>query len=367
MHEGSLRRLIAVLAFALPLSAASIAAADEPSWDALVRAAAAEGEVDVHGGPGKLYEAALTEGFRAAYPAIKVSFSGSSGRDAIPQILREREAGVYNWDVYVGGTPSILQALKPAGAFAPLRPALILPEVLDDKAWYRGLDGAWMDKEKTYVLGFDTTVSAIMIVNWDFVPKAALTSYQDLLKPEFSGKIVWDDPRLPGQGVASAQTFLINFGSDFLRRLFAEQKIAYISNPRQNAEWVVRGRYPIGIATAVEELTPFQQQGLGKNIASFTGGLAKPTVGPGFGTVSLMDRAPHPNAAKLYINWLLSKAGQTDWAKTTHNSRRLDVPHAAPELFPQPGVTYVDDQNEENIPSRDEATKLAKQFIPTSP
>ncbi len=367
MHEGSLRRLIAVLAFALPLSAASIAAADEPSWDALVKAATAEGEVDVHGGPGKLYEAALTEGFRAAYPEIKVSFSGSSGRDAIPQILREREAGVYNWDVYVGGTPSILQALKPAGAFAPLRPALILPEVLDDKAWYRGLDGAWMDKEKTYVLGFDTTVSAIMVVNWDFVPKAALTSYQDLLKPEFSGKIVWDDPRLPGQGVASAQTFLINFGSDFLRRLFAEQKIAYISNPRQNAEWVVRGRYPIGIATAVEELTPFQQQGLGKNIASFTGGLAKPTVGPGFGTVSLMDRAPHPNAAKLYINWLLSKAGQTDWAKTTHNSRRLDVPHAAPELFPQPGVTYVDDQNEENIPSRDEATKLAKQFIPTSP
>jgi ABC-type Fe3+ transport system substrate-binding protein len=339
----------------------------EPAWDALVAAANAEGEVDVHGGPGKLYGEVLTEGFRRAYPQIKINFTGLSGRDAIPKILREREAGLYNWDVYVGGTPSILQALKPAGAFAPLRPALLLPEVLDDKGWYGGLYGAWMDNEKTFVLGFEATVSAVMVVNWDVVAKDSLRSYQDLLEPQFSGKIVWDDPRLPGQGVASAQTLLLNFGPDFLKRLYAEQKIVYTANPRQNAEWVVRGQYPIGIATAFEELAPFQQQGLGKNIAAFAGPLDKPTVGPGFGTVSLMDHAPHPNAAKLYINWLLSKAGQTDWGRTGHNSRRLDVPHAQPDLFPADGVLYVDDQNEANIPSREMAAALAKQFIPAAP
>ena len=337
-----------------------------PDWDALVKAANAEGEVDVHGGPGKLYEEVMTEGFRRAYPQIKMNFSGSSGRDAIPKILREREAGLYNWDVYVGGTPSILQALKPAGAFAPLRPALVLPEVLDDKDWYAGLDGAWMDKEKTYVLGFEATVSAVMMVNWDIVAKDQLQTYQDLLKPQFAGKIVWDDPRLPGQGVASAQTLLINFGPDYLKRLYAGQKIVYTANPRQNAEWVVRGQYPIGIATAFEELAPFQQQGLGTAIAGFAAPLDHPTVGPGFGTVSLMDHAPHPNAARLYINWLLSKAGQTDWGKTGHDSRRLDVPHPAPDLFPVAGGSYVDDQNEENIPSRDQAAALAKEFIPTA-
>ena len=57
--------------------------------------------------------------------------------------------------------------------------------------------------------------------------------------------------------------------------------------------------------------------------------------------MSLMDHAPHPNAAKVYINWLLSKAGQADWVKTGHNSRRLDVPHARPELFPLPGIPYI--------------------------
>jgi iron(III) transport system substrate-binding protein len=348
----------------LALGRAALAATD---WDVVVKAAIAEGEVDVHGGPGKLYSEVLTEGFQHAYPQITINFTGLSGRDAIPKIMREREAGLYNWDVYVGGTSSILQALMPAGAFVPLRPALLLPEVVDDKGWYGGLDGAWMDKAKTYVLGFEATISALVVVNRDFVPRDQLTSYQDLLKPQFAGRIVWDDPRLPGQGVAAAQTILINFGADFLKRLYAEQKIVYTSNPRQNAEWVVRGRYPIGIATAIEELDPFREQGLGKNIVPFEAPLDKPTVGPGFGTVSLMDRAPHPNAAKLYINWLLSKAGQTDWGKTGHNSRRLDVPHAQPQMFPRPGIAYVDDQNEENIASREQAAALAKQYIPPAP
>ncbi|HXQ50600.1 MAG TPA: ABC transporter substrate-binding protein [Stellaceae bacterium] len=355
----------AVLAAAL-LVCAFAAGAAEPSWNDIVAAANGEGLVLVHGGPGKLYSEVMTEGFRAAYPGIKIDFNGASGRDAIPKIMREREAGIYNLDVYVGGTPSILQALLPAGAFAPLRPALVAPEVQDDKAWYGGLFGAWMDKAGAHVLGFEATVSAVLVVNWDFVSHDDLKTYDDLMKPQFAGKIVWDDPRLPGQGVASAQTLLINFGADYLKRLYAGQKIVYVANPRQNAEWVVRGQYPIGIATAFEELAPFQQQGLGKAIAVFDAKLEHPTVGPGFGTVSLMDKAPHPNAAKVYINWLLSRAGQTDWGKTGHNSRRLDVPHARPELFPVPGTRYVDDQNEENIPSREEAAGLAKQLIPIS-
>src|SRR5215469_8074087 len=143
------------IAFALTvLLAATIDRAAAADWDDLVKAANAEGEVDVHGGPGKLYEQVLTQGFRKAFPQVKMVFSGSSGRDAVPQITRERAAGVYHWDVYVGGTPSILQTLMPAGAFVPLRPAFLLPEITDDKAWFGGLDLGWMDSGKRYVLGF---------------------------------------------------------------------------------------------------------------------------------------------------------------------------------------------------------------------
>ncbi len=366
--KGMKRSLSATAVIAVALtSALGAVSASASQWDEIVAAANTEGEVEVHGGPGKVYEEVLTEGFRRAYPQIKIIFSGLSGRDAIPQIMREREAGIYNWDVYVGGTSSILQSLKPIGAFAPLRPALVLPEVLDDKAWFGGLDSGWIDKDRTYILGFEATVTPVMYVNWDFVAHDDLKTYDDLLKPQFAGKIVWDDPRLPGEGVATAQKLFLNFGADFLRRLFAGQKIVYITNTRQHAEWVVNGEYPIGIGTSVDEIESFQAQGLGKKIAPFDASLPHPTVEYGYGTVSLLDRAPHPNAAKVYINWLMSKAAQTDWGKTGHNSRRLDVPHVVPEQFPVAGVTYIASQSEANLSSREAASALAKQFIPAQP
>ncbi|HXQ49625.1 MAG TPA: extracellular solute-binding protein [Stellaceae bacterium] len=352
---------------AISLVAWASAASADPAWDALVAAAQKEGEVDVHGGPGKLYEEALTQGFARDFPAIKINYFGASGRDTIPKIMREREAGIYSWDVYVGGTTSTVETLKPAGAFQPLLPALVLPEVLDDTLWLDGLGGEWMDKERKFVLGFEVSVTPTMVVNWDFVARGDLKSYDDLLKPPLAGKIVWDDPRRPGQGVDVAQRFLLNFGEGFLERLFAQQKIVYSGNTRQTAEWVVRGTYPIGIGTGFEQVKPFQDQGLGKSIAAFDVPLARPGRGAGYGTVALMDHAPHPNAAKVYINWLLSKAGQTEWTRTTENSRRLDVPRPSPETFPQPGVAYIDDQAEENLASRKEAASLAQKFIPASP
>lgn len=352
-----------VLALLVGLLCAHPAMAQQ-SWTDVVKAANVEGEVDVHGGPGKSYEDVLTTGFKAAYPGIKLNFVGTSGRDVILQIMRERAAGLYKWDVYVGGTPSILQTLKPAGAFAPLRPALILPEVIDDKAWRDGFAAGWMDKEKTYTFAFDYTFSPLAMVNWDVVSHDDLKTFQDLLKPQFADKIIWDDPRLPGQGLLTGQVLLKNFGPDFLTQLFATQKIVYTANRRQQAEGVVRGRYPIGMAAPVDEIGLFQAQGLGQNIARFDGGIKALSGDTGFGTVSLMDKAPHPNAAKVYINWLLSRAGQSDWGKVLRNSRRLDVPPAVPSEVPPPGMPYSNLQTEDQIPIRDQVSALAAKNIP---
>ena len=356
----------AIIAVGLALGVAALAAGASPavaetSWDEVVKAAKAEGEVDVHGGPGRLYEQILTEGFRKDYPDIKLNFSGASGRDAIPPIMREREAGVYHWDVYVGGTPSILDTLKPAGAFAPLKPAL-RPEVTQDSLWRDGFEAGWMDEERRYSYAFDLTVDPGAMVNWDFVKPADLTTFTDIAKPQFADKIVWDDPRLPGAGPEVGMAIQMNFGTDFLIRLFTEQKIVYTSNRRQNAEWVVRGRYPIGLATGDNELDIFRQQGLGLNVKPF-GRYAKQVGGPGFGTVSLMDKAPHPAAARLYIDWLLSKEGQTAWIKSVRNSRRLDVPPGAPNFVPQPGVTYVDTQTEAEMKAREGVQALAAKYL----
>lgn len=362
---GKARRGFFALALLVAMSLAPRAWAD--AWDDTVKAANAEGEVDVHGGPGDVFHHILTDGFQRAYPQIKVNFSGLSGRDAIPKIVRERAAGVYTIDVYVGGSSSVLQALKPINAFAPFRPALILPEVLDDKAWYGGLDGGWVDREKKYIFAFEATVTETTTVNRDVISRDVFSTYDDLLSPKLAGKIVWDDPRLPGPGLGAAQRYLLNFGEAWLTKLYSQQKIVYLANPRQEAEWLVSGKYPIGIGTSPDELLRFQQMGLGKNVVSFEAPMPHPTLDFAYGSVSMLANAPHPNAAKVYINWLLSKAGQTDWGKFGGNSRRIDIPYANPRLAPKPGVTYIAEQTEENLANRQEAANLAKQYIPAGP
>jgi ABC-type Fe3+ transport system substrate-binding protein len=356
-------RSLALVAAATLFS--GVAAGADDGWDKTVKAAVAEGEVDVHGGPGALYHQVLTEGFEKAYPQIKMNFSGLSGRDAIPQIQRERAAGIYNWDVYVGGTSSVMGSLKPIGALAPIKPALILPEVLDDKDWFGGFDAGFMDEMKTYMYGFQGEATPTVMVNWDDIKNTDLKTYQDLLKPEFANKIVWDDPRLPGAGSAAGARFIVNFGADFLKALLTNQKIIYTNNMRQNAEWLVRGRYPIGLGTGVEQLKPFQQQGLGKDIAPLDVPFAHEPMATGFGTISLLTHPPHPNAAKVYVNWLLSREGQIEWEKTGYDSRRLDIPHVAPEYLPKPGVAYIADEAEANLKYRDEAEAIAKEIIGT--
>src|ERR1700677_2931775 len=103
MDQGNRKFCRAVLALVFLAAMAVIPRARADTWDDTVKAANAEGEVDVHGGPGELFHHILTDGFRQAFPQIKVNFNGLSGRDAIPKIVRERAAGIYTVDVYVGG------------------------------------------------------------------------------------------------------------------------------------------------------------------------------------------------------------------------------------------------------------------------
>lgn len=343
--------------------AGGAAAAAEASWDAIVAAGKNEGALVIKGAPGSAYAEALTEGFKKKYPEIKVTYTGLNGFESIPRIQRERAAGIYAWDIYIGGTPSILSTLKPAGAFAPLDAALKLPEVTDDKAWFGGLAAGWQDHEKKYTFAFDLTVAAPAYVNWDDVKHDDLKTLQDLLKPEFADKMVWDDPRIGGPGIATGCTMLLNYGEDFLAKVTGTQKIAYSTNGRQEAEWVVQGKYPIGLALGTQDLSPFWDQGLGKNITAFMPALKTVAGGPGFGVVAMMDKAPHPNAAILYVNWLLSKEGQTDYEKTGRNSRRLDVPPSDPALAGKPGLHYQDIQSEDSIPLRNKVSEIAKANI----
>ena len=331
-------------------------------WTTVLAKAKQEGIVVVHGAPGKRYAEALVAAFNKKYPDIKVQFSGASNRTDVPKLLRERKAEIFAWDVWVSGPSTAVGRLKPLGVFQPLQPFLT-KDTMDDRHWQGGFAAGWMDIEKKFFYSFDGTTQNPIQVNYDFIKKGSITSIKDLLKPEYAGKIVWDDPRFNGSGNGSSQTIFENMGEDFLRQLY-KQQVVYTTNRRQLAEWVVRGRYPIGLGVGENDLAVFQKQGLGKNIEPLPDSAYKvQQLSSGFGALGIVDRAPHPNAAAVYVNWLLSKDGQEAWAGVPRNSRRVDVKPGDPSLAPRPGITYFNGQAEKHFKTRAHLMDVAKETI----
>jgi ABC-type Fe3+ transport system substrate-binding protein len=89
-------------------------------------------------------------------------------------------------------------------------------------------------------------------------------------------------------------------------------------------------------------------------------------VTTGASAVGVFNRKPHPSAAKVYLNWLLSKEGQTSWALHTggRNSLRLDVPVGDPATAIDPAKKYVQTATEEMNPQRQALMSLAREWIP---
>ena len=159
--------------------------------------------------------------------------------------------------------------------------------------------------------------------------------------------------------------FILALGEEFLSKLYT-QDVVLTQDRRQLVEWLVRGRYPIAIGIRPVELENFQSQGLGKNVKPLAPESdAGVRISQGSGAVVLISRAPHPNASKVYLNWLLSRAGQVAWTKITkENSRRLDVTEGDPKARPDPKKRYYGDvAKEENLYLPDRCIEIGKKLF----
>jgi ABC-type Fe3+ transport system substrate-binding protein len=311
-------------------TAAQAAAPSDPQWDQLVAAARQEGALRILIPPGPSRREAA-QGFEAMYPGIPMEMEALHIRDSLPRVLKEREAGIYAYDAVIGAVGAdVFQQWVPRGVLDPL-PGVLRPEIVDDSLWRDGFAGGWMDSAKQYVYAFSANTSSTMFVNRDLVPERDLPSVvglDQLLDPRWRGKITWDDPREPGPGVNVATLILLNKGEEFLKRLLQEQEVVPSRDPRQVVEWAVRGRYPIALGMSDTNLQEFTREGVGRNVVGVRVQEAGLAV-PGFGEISIFNNAPHPKAAILYANWILSREGQAHYSPfTLENSRRLDVPPA---------------------------------------
>ena len=363
-RDGSPIVAVLLLLFCTAAWAGEAAQGGGKEWEKLVAAAEAEGQVGIAGPPGDAFRDAIVDAFRKAYPKIRVELLGGSGRDKVARILRERQAGVYEWDLYISGPTSALAAFKPVNGFDPFRPMAILPEVKNDANWIGGFDGGWADTEKKLYYTFGGSVADDNIhINGENVPSGQIKSALDLLDPKWTGKIAMQDPRIEGKGLNDILVLMLAYGEDFVRKLLSSQKIVYTNDRRQLVEWVVRGRHPIAIGLNEYFLIIFQEKGLGKNINAVADPKTSAYWSSGSSGIGVFNRAPHPNAAKVYVNWLLSRSGQTDWIKTQTNSRRADVAPFDPKTAMKPGRAYINTQAEDMMQQRRRIQELTTELI----
>lgn len=338
-------------------------ASGDAAWDQVVAAARQEGKVVLGIPPGPQYEPAIREAFGRAYPGIQVEMVNLHAAQFTARIARERAAGEFAWDAWIGGPDVDVYRLAKEGVFDPLRDDLMLPEVLDDSKWLGGLAGRLSDEAGKYTFNFGARNSEGGYVNRSQIPESQLATYDDLWKPEFRGKIVWQDPRQSGSGVNAAAIILYVYGEQKLRDLWANRQVMISTDERQMAEWVARGRYPIGIGLVYNRgLELLQREGVGLDVRTFP--YPVPLAIPGGHALVAINRPPHPNARKVLVNWLLSREGQTVIGQAVQwNSARLDLPAFDPPTVVPEGVEALNTQSEAFAPMRLRANEIAKEIF----
>ena len=354
-------------ALALLILAASAIAQNssgwQEKWDNALAGAKKEGKLVVLGPPGDQIREAITQGFGKAFPTISMEFSGARGGELSTRIKAERDAGIYSVDILINGTSTANSYFKPMKALDPIEPALILPEVVDPKKWRDG-KLEYSDPSTHFDLVFCTQNNVPVIFNPTQVKAEEVDELYKLLDPKWKGRIALQDPIPSGTGNGVFRWAWHVLGpekaKDFYRKM-REQAAVVDRDQRRQVEWVAQGKYPLnfGPGTVMYQL---EKRGLKFGVVSEFKDFGT-YLTPGFGSAMFMNQAPHPNAGKVFLNWLLSKEGQTAFSRGMgYVSRRVDVSsdHVPSYWVPKPGVKYWPGYYEQDATMSPDQAKFLK-------
>jgi iron(III) transport system substrate-binding protein len=348
---------------AAALAPARRAAAQSADWTQAVAAAKKEAKVVVNTFPGDGYKRAL-KAFTQAYPEVKLEHTSLHSQDFAPRIIQERQSNLFTWDVALIPTSTALQVLRPAGVWDPVRPAIVLPEVKDGAGWDGGYErGFALVKDRALCYGFVAVRGGGVTINTDQVKEGEVRGLKDLLDPRWKGKLLLPDVRTMGDTFWPMTAARLSLGDDIIKKLFVDQEPVLSRDNRQVAEFMVRGRYPIAIGVNPQILATYQRQGLAKNL-KLIHFPEMSTMSSSSSTIWLVNRAPHPNAAKVFVNWLLTRDAQVVWAKEVEtNSRRVGIEPGNPLYALPPESKFMQIDAEENLPEVVKTQDLARAVI----
>ena len=290
-------------------------------WQRLVAAAKKEGKVIIGAPPGSDFRNEVQNVLKKRFD-LDSEFIQAPGPSMMSKIVAEKQAGAVSVDAFLIG-PCTGNSLLKADLFEPLAAAMILPEVRDPVKWFGG--HLWADNQTggNLLYSFVAQITPSLYYNTQVVKAQEVRSYNDLLDPKWKGKIGLRDPRVPGGGLAMWAFLLDMKGEEYIKKL-AQQDMFVSRNARQIADALAKGRLALTIGVGYRDFDAFLDANLPvKHLPTLKEGTY---VSGGNGILGIIKGAPHPNAAKLFFNWLLSREGQELHGRTAQQpTRRLDV------------------------------------------
>jgi iron(III) transport system substrate-binding protein len=311
-------------------NAAETKPAWQASWEQTVAAAKKEGRLNFY--VGRYGSEPLLNEFRKEFPEIKLVTVNGAGNSLGTRIITEIRAGHVVADLFSGGANTNYEVLYEGKALDSIKSLLILPEVLDESKWYEGRH-RYTDAEQRHVFIYIANPSSSgFYYNTNLVNPKEIKSYWDLVNPKWKGKYVSQDPLSTGLG-ASLQFYYYHpdLGADYIRKLFGDMQPVYGRDRRQITDWLAQGRY--AMCVGCRDTARAKSQGLPVDELDNVDWKEGVQLTSGGGSLSFIKGAPNPNAAKVFVNWFLSRRGQIAlqkyqdlYGEDAPNSRRIDIP-----------------------------------------
>ena len=343
-----------------------------PSWDELAAAARREGTLVVIGPAHQEVRRVLGPAFKERF-GVEMEYLGGTGGGAASRLRIERRAGLYTADVALAAIQTLATVFYAEKMLDPIKPLLVMPDVVDGSKWKRG--ELWFpDPEQQYALRLFSYVGEMISVNTDHVrPEDMRTARDLLLDPKWKGRIAVHDPRTSGTGSNIAAQLYAQMGGemggeDFLKQFYVEQEPVISRNERQLTDWLLRGTYPIVIGGDFAENEELRKEGFPVQ-ALYDLPDVKSAIGAGNGMLVVFNNAPHPNATKLFVNWIASQEGLEVYARASKRATtRNDIDEASflpEENIPDAGGNYFDSYDWEfSVETKGMVRRLMENMLP---
>ena len=355
-----------MLSFFLLAGGGSALAQDssDAEWSKLVAAAKQEGEIIIITPPSATHRDFLAREWPKAFPDIKLSQTSVVPGQQFTRLSVERSAGKYLWDLVFTGSDNAFQ-LRDANMLDPVRDEFVFPDIKKAETW-GNWDDAFADTAQTHV--FTSRIFLKMpFYNAKLLSpdKVKAEGTKIFLDPALKQKVIWDDPQYGGSGRTFAPVMLRLLGEDGLRQ-FVSTQVVFTSQMSDLVDRMARGQYIMSLGPVLTGLLDrYRTAGVPLDIRPLGN---TPALGAyantGASNIVVMKNRPHPNAARVFLNWYLSKPVEAALAKEMgEDTRRTDVPQQVePAQQRLPGVKYYDAQNEENTPAARKAQELIAKF-----